>query len=110
VQERGGWTTAKVLFDVYGHFLPEAHGYADRFTALDGAQTAPRRIRVSGPVAHAGSKGPSQKRNRGADGRIRTGDLLITNSTISPARSCATLRLPSLFPYVSTTYGIPCYA
>jgi integrase len=38
VQERGGWTTAKVLLDTYGHFMPsEMKGYADTLsTAPDG--------------------------------------------------------------------------
>jgi len=30
IQEQGGWTTAKVLLDTYGHFMPtESHGFAD---------------------------------------------------------------------------------
>ncbi len=30
VQQMGGWTTAKVLLDVYAHFLPtESRGFAD---------------------------------------------------------------------------------
>ena len=44
VQVQGGWASAKLLLDWYGHFLPsEHHGFADALaTALDGAQTAPR--------------------------------------------------------------------
>jgi len=44
VRVQGGWASAKLLLDWYGHFLPsEHHGFADDLaTALDGAQTAPR--------------------------------------------------------------------
>ena len=39
VQARGGWASAKVLLDVYGHFLPsESSGFAD---ALSGAPGRP---------------------------------------------------------------------
>ena len=38
VQVQGGWTTAKVLLDTYGHFMPdEMRGFADAISA------APRR-------------------------------------------------------------------
>src|SRR5881396_2675230 len=34
IQERGGWTTAKVLLDVYGHFMPtDMRGFADAIAA-----------------------------------------------------------------------------
>ncbi len=42
VQETGGWTSAKMLLDVYGHYMPtESAGYADAITAPDGTYTAP---------------------------------------------------------------------
>jgi integrase len=42
VQEMGGWASAKMLLDVYGHFMPtESAGYADAITASNGTQTAP---------------------------------------------------------------------
>jgi len=42
VQETGGWTSAKMLLDVYGHFMPtESAGYADAIAAPHGTQTAP---------------------------------------------------------------------
>ncbi len=32
----GGWTSAKMLLDVYGHFLPrEMHGHADALKPSD---------------------------------------------------------------------------
>lgn len=45
IQAQGGWASAKLLLDWYGHFLPsEQHGFADALTtALDGARAAPRR-------------------------------------------------------------------
>ena len=34
IQEQGGWTTAKVLLDTYGHFMPtESRGFADALAA-----------------------------------------------------------------------------
>ena len=42
VQETGGWTSAKMLLDVYGHYMPtESAGYADAITTSNGTQTAP---------------------------------------------------------------------
>ena len=42
VQEAGGWTSAKMLLDVYGHFMPtESAGFADAITVPDGTQAAP---------------------------------------------------------------------
>ncbi|HME69084.1 MAG TPA: site-specific integrase [Myxococcota bacterium] len=48
VQAQGGWASAKLLLDWYGHFLPsEQGGYANALeTALDGAQTALRSRRA----------------------------------------------------------------
>jgi integrase len=41
IQEQGGWTTAKLLLETYGHFMPtESRGFSDAIAALDGAQTA----------------------------------------------------------------------
>ena len=44
VQEQGGWTTAKLLLDTYGHYMPsESRGFADVLSAApDGPKTAPR--------------------------------------------------------------------
>ena len=42
VQEAGGWTSAKMLLDVYGHFMPsENRGFADAITAPNGPPAAP---------------------------------------------------------------------
>jgi len=43
IQEQGGWTTAKLLLDTYGHFMPtEMRGFADALTATpNGSQAAP---------------------------------------------------------------------
>ncbi len=38
IQVQGGWTTAKVLLDTYGHYMPtESHGFADVLTGSDGS-------------------------------------------------------------------------
>ncbi len=51
IQEQGGWTTAKVLLDTYGHFMPtEARGFADVLAATsDGPPAAPRSD-ITGPT------------------------------------------------------------
>ncbi len=43
IQEQGAWTTAKLLLDTYGHFMPtEMRGFADALTATpNGPQAAP---------------------------------------------------------------------
>jgi hypothetical protein len=48
IQEQGGWTTAKVLLDTYGHYMPtESRGFADALAAAsDGPPAAPRTARV----------------------------------------------------------------
>ena len=57
IQEQGGWTTAKVLLDTYGHFMPtEARGYADALTATsDGTPAAPRSD-IAAPGLASGSE------------------------------------------------------
>jgi integrase len=47
-QEAGGWASAKMLLDVYGHFMPtETRGFADAITAPDGPGSAARHDRAS---------------------------------------------------------------
>jgi integrase len=43
IQEQGGWTTAKLLLDTYGHHMPaESHGFADVLSGSPGRPyTAP---------------------------------------------------------------------
>ena len=68
IQERGGWTTAKMLLDVYGHFMPsEMHGFADAMTtAPHGPQTAPR-PRMAAPLLRKGvSKPLNRQRETGS--------------------------------------------
>ena len=44
IQDQGGWATAKMLLDTYGHFMPrEQHGFAN---ALEPRPTAPDRTRA----------------------------------------------------------------
>jgi hypothetical protein len=59
VQQAGGWTSAKMLLDVYGHYMPtETRGFADVLTATDGAETAldrePRQRAPRRATANAG--------------------------------------------------------
>jgi integrase len=45
IQQQGGWTTAKVLLDTYGHYMPdEMRGFADALAATpNGPPAAPTR-------------------------------------------------------------------
>ncbi len=48
IQEQGGWTTAKLLLDTYGHYLPsESRGFADALTAQNAPPAHPRADRVA---------------------------------------------------------------
>lgn len=42
IQQIGGWASAKLLLNVYGHFIPtETEGYADNLASPDGPYAAP---------------------------------------------------------------------
>jgi hypothetical protein len=42
IQEQGGWSSAKILLDAYGHFMPsESRGYADQIAHENGSGTVP---------------------------------------------------------------------
>jgi integrase len=73
IQAQGGWASAKLLLDWYGHFLPsEQHGFADALTtALDGASPQFRRGREFTPAENCSTDAGL----RGAPGRIRTCDF-----------------------------------
>ncbi len=53
IQEQGGWTTAKVLLDTYGHFMPtESRGFADALAAAsDGPPRRPLVLAASATAA-----------------------------------------------------------
>ena len=84
IQAQGGWRSATMLWDRYGHFLPtETHGHANALgvsteTALDG--TGP-----NAAVARCGTLDENRSEDEqlnGADERSRTADLLITNQLL----------------------------
>ncbi len=51
IQEAGGWASAKMLLDVYGHFMPtESAGFADAITAPNDPPAAPPRHQLLGRV------------------------------------------------------------
>ncbi len=63
VQQAGGWESAKMLLDVYGHYMPtESAGFADALTDLDGPMRpaaesdAPSRV-ASAPASSGGATG-----------------------------------------------------
>ncbi len=52
IQEQGGWTTAKVLLDTYGHFMPtEARGFADALSAGPERPYAAPRLGIAFPTS-----------------------------------------------------------
>jgi hypothetical protein len=60
-EEQGGWTTAKVLLDTHGHFMPsESRGYADVTGGEEGSEAAPEGAIV---VGEAGRKGKLAEEN-----------------------------------------------
>jgi hypothetical protein len=79
LQEIGGWSSAKMLLDVYGHFMPsESAGFADALTTANGPTPAPRKS-----AAPEEPRNPSNYNEKyGADEPIRTVDLLITSELL----------------------------
>ena len=62
-QEAGGWTSAKMLLDVYGHYMPtESAGFADAITAPDAPPRHQLPQRVSG-------QRDAQPQTRGLEGK-----------------------------------------
>ncbi len=70
-QRQGGWASAKILLDTYGHFMPtETFGYADALTAPD-ATIRHQSDGAGGVAARGGSKLRAPKRSSVvAQGRI----------------------------------------
>ncbi len=84
IQEAGGWASAKMLLDVYGHFMPtESAGFADAITAPNGTPAAP----TAWPRRRS-------SRRRVANARTRKGKLEPTSGleplTCSLRVSCST--------------------
>ena len=78
IQERGGWTTAKVLLDVYGHFMPtEQRGYADAIAHRNAPQAHPRALAASMQrpiVVSKSSEGMRERRSRRPESNRRPAD------------------------------------
>jgi integrase len=64
IQAQGGWTTAKVLLDTYGHYLPtETRGFADVLSATsNGPPAAPDLVAVPAPPDYAPATPRNSKR------------------------------------------------
>jgi len=97
IQAHGGWSSAKILLDWYGHFLPsEQHGFADSLTTSpDATQTSPatRSALLEGarrPKTAAPTRGLS-----GAPGRIRTCDPSLRRGTRHRGITRACTREPA---------------
>jgi len=120
VQETGGWTSAKMLLDVYGHHIPtETRGFADALsdpipapkTHSGGPYTAPDTEKRNEKIVVNAPRVAYKLKKPGADGRIRTADLLITNqllyqlSYVGPkkrvrARSLCVALFGGRWPYI----------
>jgi hypothetical protein len=86
IQAQGGWASAKLLLDTYGHFLPtETTGYAD---ALSGdprrPYTAPLVREPKGAALRRAKKPRWSPQLPGAPGRNRTPDPLLRRQPLSP--------------------------
>ena len=75
IHAQGGWASAKMLLDVYGHFMPEeSGGYAN---ALAAPEPAPRRKRQSQLSTRPRRKASAVALFAGGAARDRTGDTRI---------------------------------
>jgi len=84
IQAMGGWSSAKMLLDVYGHYLPsESAGYADALTALDGPQAALSTTRIKGP--RRGGRASARRARGKMEPTIR-----LERTTCSLRVSCST--------------------
>ena len=84
VQETGGWSSAKMLLDVYGHFLKsESSGYADALTPVDGPQAAPT------PVAATNVARPIRATHRTTKRKMEP-TIRLERTTCSLRVSCST--------------------
>ena len=81
----GGWSSAKMLLDVYGHYMPnETHGYADARASGNGPYTALTLSHSSEAMPQSDIKLSELQKKNGADERTRTADLLITKKQRRP--------------------------
>jgi len=95
IQRQGGWATAQMVLDRYGHFIPDTtERYADRIAgtipqigaAAGASPNVTRRHQLAGGRGSAAAA-PSRNISKrsplpGANARTRTGDLLITNQLL----------------------------
>ena len=71
IQSMGGWASAKLLLDLYGHYLPrENKGYAD---ALSDAPERPYTAPPMRAAKHARASAPKKRRRRGSSVAPRGG-------------------------------------
>jgi len=102
VQQAGGWTSAKVLLDVYGHFMPtETQGFADALTtAPDGPYTAPR------PRRAASSRSRGRVTARGAKRKLEPTIRLERTACAQASPAPLGLRFATPSRWVRTPRGL----
>jgi len=84
IQETGGWSSAKMLLDVYGHYLvSESSGYADALTPVNGPYTAP------GQAATAHAAATTRGSFRSSEGKMEP-TIRLERTTCSLRVSCST--------------------
>ena len=64
----GGWSSAKLLLDLYGHYLPtESSGYADALSARSQPIDAAPKRPYAAPAVNDGAGPPDTPEGRPAD-------------------------------------------
>ena len=85
----GGWASAKLLLDLYGHFLPtESTGFADALDGMKLHQTAvcgTKANRRRAAIAERSKKTSASAEFSGAPDRTRTCDPLLRRQLLYPA-------------------------
>ena len=87
LQAQGGWASAKVLLDTYGHFLPsETYGHADALTGTEHSTETAQNLTARGRSS-VGSADPMRKAIRtgrvpGGRAPTRTGDPLLVRQVL----------------------------
>ncbi len=83
IQEQGGWASAKLLLDWYGHFLPtETGGFADAIT------TPP-----DGTIRHQAWEAGASHARSGAKGRAPKRTSVVAQAGIEPATRGFSVRI-----------------
>ena len=103
IQAQGGWTTAKLLLDTYGHYMPsENKSYADALTASNAPPAHPAQIVVPDRVAESAAKSAGYAVSTGPRSPImhftepppflRNSETSTVTGVVQRSRTCACNR------------------